>query len=253
MRILLYVITAALYLGFAFRGSRHLLLIPLVLHAALLFQSINTPAGLDLGLANSLSVVGWTTALMFWLSAYPLRGLRRGVAIAGALCSLAPLALPHPAPIGHSEFLAFKAHLVVAALAYSLFAVAALQVLVMTLIERRLHGHELAGGLHGLPPLLSMERFLFQIIGAAFILLTLTLASGMIFAEEIFGKPLAFTHKIVFAIVSWIIFGLLLIGRAAYGWRGKTAQRWVLAGFAALLLAYLGTKFVIEVLSPSPL
>ena len=248
MRILLYLVTAALYLAVAFRGTRHALLVPLALHGALLFQSLNAPAGLDLGLANSLSFVGWMTALMFWLSAYPLRNLRQGVAITAAVCSLAPLALPHPAPVGHTEFLAFKAHLVVAALAYSLFAVAALQALVMTLMERRLHRHELTAGLHGLPPLLSMEKVLFQIIGAAFVLLTLTLASGMIFSEEIFGTPLAFTHKIVFAIASWAIFGLLLIGRAAYGWRGKTAQRWVLTGFAVLLLAYLGTKFVIELL-----
>jgi ABC-type uncharacterized transport system permease subunit len=247
MRILLYLLTAALYLGVAVRGGpRHAILLPLGLHAVLLFQALNIPEGLDLGLANSLSAIGWITALVFWASAYPLPSLRRGVAIAALLSSLAPLLLPHPGPVPHTEFYAFKAHLVVAMLAYGLFAVAALQALAMTLLERRLHERASTAALQGLPPLLSMERFLFKTIAAAFVLLTLTLASGMVFSEELFGKPLEFTHKIVFAIASWVILALLLIGRRTYGWRGKTALRWVLAAFVALLLAYLGTKFVVE-------
>jgi ABC-type uncharacterized transport system permease subunit len=79
-------------------------------------------------------------------------------------------------------------------------------------------------------------------------MLTLTLGSGMLFSEELFGRPLQFTHKGVFGIASWVIFGALLAGRQIYGWRGRTALRWTLAGFLALVLAYIGTKFVLEVI-----
>ena len=79
-------------------------------------------------------------------------------------------------------------------------------------------------------------------------LLTLTLASGVIYSEELFGKPAQFTHKTVFGVLSWVIFGALLSGRHLYGWRGRVAVRWTLAGFLTLVLAYVGSKFVLEVL-----
>ena len=102
--------------------------------------------------------------------------------------------------------------------------------------------------LQGLPPLLSMEKLLFRIIASGFVLLTLTLGSGILFSEALFGKPMSFTHKTVFGILSWIIFAALLAGRAHYGWRGRVAMRWTLAGFLSLVLAYIGSKFVLEVL-----
>ncbi|HWR93192.1 MAG TPA: cytochrome c biogenesis protein CcsA, partial [Desulfobacterales bacterium] len=88
----------------------------------------------------------------------------------------------------------------------------------------------------------------FRLILIAFILLTLTLASGILFSEALFGRPLVFDHKTVFAIASWVIFAALLAGRRLYGWRGRTALRWTLAGFVALMLAYVGTRFVLEVI-----
>jgi ABC-type uncharacterized transport system permease subunit len=256
VRILLYLIAAALYVAVALAGkpgqafARHAILAPIALHAVLLYRSIATPVGFDLGLANSFSVIAWMTALMYWLSAfwYPLDSLQKGVGLMAAVCALFPLVLPSSVPIPVSELFAFKAHLVIAVLAYSLFTIAALQALVMTLMERRLHGHELTVAMQDMPPLLTMEKLLFQFIGAGFLLLTLTLVSGMVFSEELFGRPLDFTHKIVFAIASWIIFAVLLAGRFVYGWRGKTALRWVLIGFVALILAYLGSKFILEII-----
>ena len=93
-----------------------------------------------------------------------------------------------------------------------------------------------------------MERLLFRIITAGFLLLTLTLGTGMMFSEELFGRPLQFTHKVVFGILAWLIFAALLAGRQLYGWRGRVALRWTLAGFLALVLAYIGSKFVLEVI-----
>ena len=79
-------------------------------------------------------------------------------------------------------------------------------------------------------------------------LLTLTLVSGMLFTEQLFGKPFTLTHKSVFSALGWLTFGALLWGRWRYGWRGRVALRWIIAGTVFVFLAYLGSKFVIEVL-----
>ena len=84
-------------------------------------------------------------------------------------------------------------------------------------------------------------------IAAAFALLTLTLASGIVFSESMFGRALRFDHKTLFAVISWATFALLLVGRTLYGWRGRIALRWTLSGFVLLLLAYVGSRFVLEV------
>ena len=93
-----------------------------------------------------------------------------------------------------------------------------------------------------------METLLFQIISLGFVLLTITLISGMLFSEEIFGKPMQLNHKSVFSIASWFIYAALLFGRYQYGWRGIKAIRWTLTGFVLLLLAYLGSKFILQVI-----
>lgn len=126
----------------------------------------------------------------------------------------------------------------------------------MAVLERRLHTGALSGSLASLPPLLTMERTLFRIIWIGFLLLTVTLVSGVAFYETLFGKPLAFDYKTLyklgFGLASWVIFGALLLGRHVYGWRGRRALRWTLAGFVALLLAYVGTRFVLEVILGRP-
>jgi len=95
---------------------------------------------------------------------------------------------------------------------------------------------------------LAIEKLLFRLLGFAFILLTATLVSGVFFSENLFGKAFETTHKTVFAFMSWIIFGGLLAGHWKLGWRGKVAVRWTLIGFAMLLLSYVGSKFVLEII-----
>jgi ABC-type uncharacterized transport system permease subunit len=129
---------------------------------------------------------------------------------------------------------------------------AAVQGLLMAAMDRRLHHERIdAPGalrfLDRLPPLLTMERVLFRLISAGFVLLTLTLATGVFFSEEMFGRPLRLDHKTIFAFAAWFVFGGLLAGRAAFGWRGRKALRWTLSGFGLLMLAYVGYRFVFEV------
>ena len=83
-------------------------------------------------------------------------------------------------------------------------------------------------------------------------LLTIALASGFVFSEALFGKPVTFTHKNVFSVAGWAVFAVLLAGRWRYGWRGRTALRWILGGTLMLVLGYLGSKFVLEVLLHRP-
>jgi ABC-type uncharacterized transport system permease subunit len=223
---------------------------PLALHTWLLYAAVFQEGGMYLGVGTSVSVIIWLTVLIYWIGGfyYRLEGLQLLILAAAAVLVLAPLAAPSVRPLAHTELPAFRLHLIISLLAYSLFTIASLQALVMAMLERRLHGGMLPAFLETLPPLLTMERMLFRIITAGFLLLTLTLGSGMIFSEELFGQPLRFTHKVIFGIAAWAIFATLLAGRQAYGWRGRTALRWTLYGFIALVLAYVGSKFVLEVI-----
>ena len=233
------------------RGAEHAaLLAPFALHTWLLTGSMFGGEGIYLGVGNALSLILWLTVLIYGLGSlfYRLDGLHALVMPAAAVAVLLPVVFPATHALANTETLAFKAHLLIAMLAYSLFTIASLHVMLMAIIERRLHAGAVPPSLRNMPPLLTMETLLFRIIAAGFVLLTLTIGSGMLFSEELFGKPASFSHKTVFGVLSWLIFAALLGGRWFYGWRGRTAVRWTLAGFLALVLAYIGSKFVLEVI-----
>ncbi|MFN3750590.1 MAG: inner membrane protein YpjD [Thiobacillus sp.] len=225
-------------------------LLPLALagHGALLYHAVLGQGDLRLGFGSSVSTVLWLTALAYWLASRgaPLARLQAWVSGLAALSVLGMAVFTASHAIPNSQALALRAHLVVAFLAYGLLAVAALHAVLMTMLEKQLH----RGGLpqSGAPPLLTLEAMLFRTIGAGFVLLTLAVFSGVFFSEALFGTPLQFNHKTVLAILSWLVFGGLLAGRHFRGWRGRTALVWTITGFTLLLLAYLGTQFVLEVL-----
>ncbi len=227
-----------------------MVLVPLALHTSLLIRSAYAPDGLHLGIGNAVSAILWLTVTIYWIGHffYRLDGLQMLVLPVAAAGALLPAVFPSLKPIASSDSLAFTAHLLMAMLAYSLFTIASLHVLLMAMLEKRLHRGTLPAGLARLPPLLTMETLLFRIIWAGFLMLTLTLASGVMFSEELFGRAARLNHKTLFGFVSWFVFAALLAGRHWRGWRGRIAVRWTLAGFLLLILAYLGSKFVLEVL-----
>lgn len=236
--------------GAAFNVFEHYaVLAPLALHTWLLARAAFAPDGLHLGVGNAVSAILWLTVLIYWLGNfyYRLDGLQSLVLPVAAAAALLPAAFPSLKPLPNTDLVAFKIHLLIAMLAYSLFTIASLHVLLMALLERRLHDGSLPRALRALPPLLAMETLLFRILWAGFILLTLTLATGVVYSEELFGRAARFNHKTVFSVLSWIIFAALLGGRHIYGWRGRVAVRWTLTGFLMLVLAYIGSKFVLEV------
>jgi ABC-type uncharacterized transport system permease subunit len=112
--------------------------------------------------------------------------------------------------------------------------------------ERQLRRKRLAGAIRALPPLQTMETLLFQLIGAGFFLLSLAIVSGAMFVDNLFGRGIG--HKTVLSVIAWLILGILLWGRWRFGWRGRVAIRWSLGGFFALMLAYFGSKFVLELI-----
>jgi ABC-type uncharacterized transport system permease subunit len=232
------------------RAIGHLVLLPLALHAYLLYASLFVGGGMNLGLVYVLSLILWLTMLVYWVARffYPITSLQTLVLPLAALGVLLPALFPSVHPKLNDTSFAFDAHILAAMLVYSLFTIAVLHAGLMSLVEKRLHHATLPRVLQALPPLLTMETLLFRIIGAGFILLTLTLVSGIAFSEQIFGKPWQFNHKILFGFISWGVFAALLAGHHFYGWRGRTAVRWTMSGYIFLLLAYLGTKFVLEIL-----
>ena len=125
--------------------------------------------------------------------------------------AIVPLAVPAQRIVDYADF-AFKLHFVVAILAYALFTVATLHALLMLFLEKRLHEGNMPPELQGMPPLLRIERLLFQLLGIAFALLTATLASGVLYSETLFGKAFQLSYKTVFGVFSWIIFGLDGVG-----------------------------------------
>lgn len=229
------------------RWLRLALPLTLLAHAALLYTSILGRGDIRLGFGNSVSTVFWLTASIYWASSQgaPLVRIQSWVnaLAAAAVLVMALFTATHPIP--NSEALALRAHLLVSFLAYGLLAVAALHALLMTVLEKQLHRGALAVG--AVPPLLTLEAILFRTIGAGFVLLTLAVSSGILFSEELFGEPLQASHKVILAILSWLVFGGLLLGRHFRGWRGRTALYWTITGFTLLLLAYVGTQFVLEV------
>jgi ABC-type uncharacterized transport system permease subunit len=228
--------------------ERAALLVPLALHGWLLYDGIFSRE-LRFGFAQALSVMMFLGVLVYWVESlfYSLEGMQPLVLPLAAAAVPLPAVFPGLASTGAQVAAAeFKLHLAFAMIAYSLFTIALLHAALMAVVERRLHQKN-SMLVANLPPLLTLEQLLFRVIGAAFVFLTLTLGTGIAFSETLFGRALRADHKTIFALLSWITFGLLLGGRVLYGWRGRTALRWTLTGFLMLLLAYVGSRFVLEV------
>jgi len=237
--------------------ERGAILVALGIHGALLYSQIFAAAELRFGFAQALSVMMWLAVLICWAEGifYRIELVYPMALAAAALCAPLPAFFSgraSPDPVSFE----FRLHLFFGMLAYSLFVVATFHALLISSVERRLHaahataqsGAWLEGPLRDVPPLLSLERLVFRLIGAAFAVLTVTFVVGIAYSESFLGRAMRFDHKTLFVVLSWLVFALLLAGRWLYGWRGRTALRWTLTGFIMLMLAYPGSRFVLEVI-----
>ncbi len=228
-----------------------------LLHGAALAHIMIEPDFLRLGFAAMLSAALWLSVAAYWAENFNLSvdGLRRLVLPAAAIGIVLPVLFPGtPIPLdGKSPLFAW--HIALSMLAYGSLTIAAFHAVLMAMQESRLHSLASAStrpgwfgiALDRMPALLTMERLLFRLIAIGFVLLTLTVVSGVFFSEQVFGKAFRIDHKTIFTLLSWSMFGALLAGRHWRGWRGKTALSFTLVGFATLLLGYVGSRFVLEV------
>ncbi|VCU69495.1 Inner membrane protein YpjD [Pigmentiphaga humi] len=233
----------------------------LVLHGLAVHQAMLGDGDLRLGFALGISAALWLGLIVFWAESLwvAIDGLRLWLMPLGAVATALQAVFPEGRVIAHADSGWLRVHLAIALAAYSMITIAALHALLMASADRRLHdlsssaqpsarppARVYARLLDAVPPVLVLERLLFRLIWIGFVLLTLAVLTGIVISEALSGTPLPFDHKTVFTLLSWLTFGLLLLGRQVRGWRGRTALRWTLAGFAFLLLAYTGTRFVLE-------
>ncbi|MVT38115.1 cytochrome C assembly protein [Acidovorax citrulli] len=230
--------------------GRAALWIAWVLHAAVLAWSLlgDTPR---FGFAPALSMTAWLVLTVYAIEhqVFPQMRTRWMLAALGAAAVLLALVFPgQPLHVNASAWLPL--HLALGIASYGLFAAAVVHAWLMTRAERRIR--QAADPRSGVP-LLTLERLTFRFVVAGFVLLTATLAAGLLFGETLYGRAWNWDHKAVFSVLSWLTFAVLLIGRSRLGWRGRIAVRVLYAGAGLLLLAYVGSRFVLEVVLGRPL
>lgn len=137
-------------------------------------------------------------------------------------------------------------HVVSSVIAFGMLSLASTYAILVLAIDHSLKRHRLSLLVQHLPPLDKLEHLLFTLVATGFILLTISLGSGLIYVENLMAQHLV--HKTVLGFMAWVVFGTLLLGRWLRGWRGGLAVRLTLAGVALLLLSYFGSKLVLEVI-----
>jgi len=216
-------------------------------HSDALVRMMRSIGPYSIGLLTAVSLLAWTLAVLACLIAIErqhraLSAILLGSAAIGATATGAAHRYAESTAPGWE----LTAHILLSMGAAALLFSAAVTAVLLVILDRRLRARRISGLPNVLPPIDTLEQIMFRSIGAGFALLTLALFTGFVFVTNLFAQHLI--HKTVLSLVAWVIFGVLLIGRSRYGWRGRFAVRLTLSGFAILLLAYFGSKFVLEYL-----
>ena len=217
-------------------------------HFVAAVSAIATPMGADLGLSQLFSLLtGLICAITLGASLRrPIHNLLLALFPLAMLAIALELLLPGQ-QVGEKHTAGMYSHIILSILAYSMLTIAAVQALVLASQDRMLRQHQLRGLPSFMPPLQTMESMLFELVAASFLLLTAAIGTGVVFVDDLLGQNLA--HKTLFSIMAWLLLGVLIGGRLALGWRGRTAIRWTLWAFAFLLLGYLGTKIALSLIA----
>lgn len=224
-----------------------------LLHALVLLAHMSSHDGWRFGFVEALSIVIWQASALLWISClrWPLQALTIPLYPLSALAVLATISSGGDGGAGILDW-RLKLHVTLSVLAAGLFTLAAVHSLVLAAQGRLLHGGarrlpDFADGWAArLPPLQTMEFLLFRMLLIAVVVLSAALLTGVLFVSDLLDQHLL--HKTVLSFTAWAVFLTLLWGRWRYGWRGSTALRWTWTGYGVLLLAYFGSKFVLELL-----
>ncbi|MFC5609475.1 cytochrome C assembly family protein [Variovorax soli] len=243
-----YGITAATASRLTRSATQWLLGLAWLLHAATLALGL-AGGQARFGFAPALSITAWLVLTVYAIESrlYPHLNVRRVLAALGAAAVLLAIAFPGtPLHVSASPWLPL--HLALGIASYGLFAAAVIHAGLMGRAEKQIR--QASAPADSGVPLLTLERLTFRFVAGGFVLLTATLLAGFLFSEVLYGTSVRawkWDHKTVFSVLAWITFGVLLIGRARFGWRGRAATRVLYAGSVLLLLAYVGSRFVLEV------
>ncbi|WP_288364442.1 cytochrome c biogenesis protein CcsA [uncultured Spongiibacter sp.] len=230
------------------RGALCFGAIAITAHFVAAVSAIAPPMGADLGLSQLFSLLtGLICAITLGASLRrPIHNLLLALFPLAMLAIALELLLPGQ-QVGEKHTAGMYSHIILSILAYSMLTIAAVQALVLASQDRMLRQHQLRGLPSFMPPLQTMESMLFELVAASFLLLTAAIGTGVVFVDDLLGQNLA--HKTLFSIMAWLLLGVLIGGRLALGWRGRTAIRWTLWAFAFLLLGYLGTKIALSLIA----
>jgi ABC-type uncharacterized transport system permease subunit len=244
-----YAVPAAAARRLNLTASRAALLIAWLLHAALLCWGLLISPTPRFGFAPALSVTAWLVLTVYAVEShlFPQLQARWALAGLGALAVLLALLFPGT-PLHETASAWLPLHWALGIASYGLFAAAVVHAWLLRRAERSMR---MAGASFTGVPVLTLERLTYRFVQAGFVLLTATLLAGWLFGESLYGVAGAtwtWSHKTVFSVLSWLTFAVLLMGRARFGWRGRKAVRFLYAGTGLLLLAYVGSRFVLEVI-----
>jgi len=212
-----------------------------------LYLHLFTQSGLLLDFGATLSLTAWAVIGVILISSLrkPVSSLLVFAApIAAVAIAIDTLSVPNFE--GRQFSSGILLHIVTSILSYALFAVAACQAVLLIYQNRHLKQHQASRLVASLPPLQTMESLLFEVLAAGQIFLSIALLTGFFFLDDLWAQHVV--HKTILSLVAWIIFAILLIGHYRLGWRGRTAIRWTLWGFANLVVAFFGTKLALEFL-----
>ncbi|MDX1597019.1 MAG: cytochrome c biogenesis protein CcsA [Marinobacter sp.] len=251
--LFLYSIGTALQ-ALSFRGRVHtneaitmlIGLLALTGHGLLLGQTVYQEGSFDFSFFQSSVLISWLIVfLLLGLSLRkPVQSLFLGAYPLAGLTIILSLITHTPSRLVPEDSYGMLSHIALSVTAYSLFTLAAIQATLFYFQNRQLKRNYNSLLVRNLPPLQTMESLLFEMVWAGVIMLILAIVTGALFVNDLFAQDLA--HKTLFSLLSLVVFVALLIGRYTKGWRGITASRWTLAGCALLMLAFYGSKFVLE-------
>ena len=232
---------------FSPRVVRSVLVIAWLLHALTLIWEL-FGAQPRFGFAAALSVTIWLAVLVYAVESLVYPQLRTPWALSGLAAAAVLMQWVFPGNLlGPKASIWLPLHWALGIASYGMFGVAVGHGWLLSRAEARFRsGGDLPGGI----PLLTIERLTYSFVAAGFVLLSATLVVVILFAEQLYGARAVWRwdHKTIFSVLSWLAFAVLLLGRWRFGWRGRTAVRVLYAGAGLLLLSYVGSRFVMEIM-----
>jgi len=222
--------------------------IALITHIIWLYENVFMQHGQNLQILNVVSAITFIISLLSTIISKRLNtGILLPVVYGFTIISFVAVSYLPSHFVTHLEsHPQVGTHIIFALLAYSMLTIASLLAVQLAYLDYRLKSRKLPFTSLKLPPIMTLEKTLFQFIFIGFILLSCTLTTGFIFLEDMFAQGKA--HKAILSMIAWVIYAIILWGHHKQGWRGRLMVYVTIIGSSLLTLAYFGSRFVREVI-----